>query len=223
MRRGGIAFRRVQAGPDGFDLRQGICRTSWVVNMKRLGCIAICAFSGLWALQAGPTAPVNPAERNETFAPETHAADQPSKQPKTQKMTPPTQPVQATVNKTPASVAGREAAIERAPVAKTMAPTAPINHPTVQTAPSKVTVVTGGQTLLRPQDYPVRSKAGTKFQNALNEARAASAARAEQYRKEAKVEKKDAKLDKVNEFVPTAPAPGQAIRAGSETSKSPTP
>lgn len=166
-------------------------------------------------LQAGPTAPVNPAERNDAFDPESKVTKPAIKAPAEKKNQPSAKGIEATVDKPLASVAGKEAAINRTPQEKKMVSTPTYKQPTTQTAQSQVTVITGSTTLLRPQDHPVRSKMGSKFQSALNEAREASATRAEKY-------KKDAKLQKVNEFVPTAPVPAETVKAGSEP-KSQTP
>lgn len=174
-----------------------------------------CVVSCVNPIQAGPTAPVNAAERNETFAPESKTTTPTVSDPSQKRNQPETKRAQATVDKATAPMAGKQANIDKEPKDKTIVPKKPIASSQVQNPQSRVTVITGGPTLLRPQDHPVRSKAGTKFQSALDEARAVSAARAEKYRKEAKMEK-------VNEFVPNAAAPAETVRAGSET-KSPQP
>lgn len=179
--------------------------------MIRSVILAVCLSAlGASAWAAAATAPVNAADRNDTFAPEKKTTTQSVSSPAQKKNQPETKPAQATVDKAFAPVAGKQANISQTPQDKQIVAKTPVPQQTVQTPQSRVTVITNGATYLRPQDHPVRSKAGSKFQSALNEARAASAERAEKYRKEAKMEK-------VNEFVPNASAPAETVRAGSET------
>ncbi|MBI5381872.1 MAG: hypothetical protein HZA31_08230 [Opitutae bacterium] len=159
-------------------------------------------------LGAQTTAPVDAAKRNDDFSPSDTKQSPEVKTPAAQKRTEKKAPATATVAKPTAPQADR-----RAPVATTAKPqtvqapsTRALTFPFRTQSPSSLT---DGATVLRPQDSPVRSKQGTKFQAAINDARTASDQRAKDYQK-------DAKLEKVNEFVPTANAPAGTVRAGSE-------
>ena len=113
------------------------------------------------------------------------------------------------MDKPVASLADRRAALETTPRREPVqTPAARVFVPPQR--PAQPSALTTGAKVIHPKDAPVRTTQGSRFQSALQAARDASATRAAEYQRAVKIEK-------VNEFVPTANPPAGTVRAGSET------